>query len=465
MLMLSSAILTVIGGSAVTALAANDTIVRMPMFKQMPAAKVIEGLSLAATDPTIPLANLQDAAYFTLITIGTPPQTFVVQIDTGSSLMWVGSKACNAVGNCNDGSYFDTKASKTFVDVSMGMSDTIKYGSGQVKGYHAKDTVSWGGIVIPNQEFLVVTEEDKIIQSQQVYGDVYVDGLIGLAYQGNKKSQLYSPSVLESIVSKNLISKPVFSMWLNGTADNDGESLLDGGGELILGGADPAHYSGKIVTYPLVLDAEAFFWQIQLQSVQVGNTSLPRFPTPPVSNGISTAVAILDSGTSLIYLEDNYLNFYILPAIYKAIGMSVPAPTKSGFWLVDYSLITKLPDVSFNFGDGLFYPLSYNDYMIPVSETIAALAFQPSGKDGYRMLFGDVFLRRYFSVYDFSGPSVGLALAARTSKPYVGDNVRPGDGKTGPFAGVVPVEVATKQAGASMAVWGIMTGLLSLIVV
>ncbi|ORY52391.1 acid protease [Rhizoclosmatium globosum] len=346
--------------------------------------------------------------------------------------MWVGSKTCNAVGNCNDGSYFDTTASKTFVDVSMGMSDTIKYGSGQVKGYHVKDTVSWGGIVIPNQEFLLVTEEDKIIQTQQVYGDVYVDGLIGLAYQGNKGSQLYSPSVLESIVTKNMISKPVFSMWLNGTADNDGESLLDGGGELILGGVDPTHYTGKIVTYPLVLDAEAYFWQIQLQSVQVGNTSLPRFPTPPISNGISTAVAILDSGTSLIYIEDNYLNFYILPAIYGRLE-------RSGFWLVDNSLITKLPDVSFNFGDGLFYPLSYNDYVIP-----------PSGNDGYRMLFGDVFLRRYFSVYDFSGPSVGLALAAMTY-------VRPGDGKTGPFVGVVPVEVATKQAGASMAVWGIMT--------
>jgi phytepsin len=86
------------------------------------------------------IKDYANAQYYGSISIGSPPQSFQVIFDTGSSNLWVPKVGCTHCGNPFFGtpkSKYDHVQSNTYqVD---GKDFEIMYGSGSVSGYFSID--------------------------------------------------------------------------------------------------------------------------------------------------------------------------------------------------------------------------------------------------------------------------------------------------------------------------------------
>lgn len=86
-------------------------------------------------DGEVTLSNYMDAQYYGPISLGSPPQSFNVVFDTGSSNLWVPSSKCHSIA-CFTHKRFRNSESQTYA--KNGTSFEIRYGSGTVKGFIGK---------------------------------------------------------------------------------------------------------------------------------------------------------------------------------------------------------------------------------------------------------------------------------------------------------------------------------------
>ncbi|PKU28774.1 gastricsin isoform x2 [Limosa lapponica baueri] len=144
-----------------------------------------------------------EASYFGEISIGSPPQNFLVLFDTGSSNLWVPSTYC-ASPACFNHNKFKPKESFTFTD--NGQSYTISYGSGTLTVVLGSDTLRIQTITVKNQEFGLSKNEPT-----QPFYYAEFDGILGMAYPSLAVGG--TPTVLQGMLQQDQLTQPIFSFY------------------------------------------------------------------------------------------------------------------------------------------------------------------------------------------------------------------------------------------------------------
>ncbi|KAM9336603.1 pepsin A-like [Symphorus nematophorus] len=367
--------------------ALSECLIQVPLVKDKTAREILEEQGLweefRLRYPYNPMAKFDDRfavgtqtmtndanlAYYGIISIGTPPQSFKVVFDTGSSNLWVPSVYCSSPA-CNNHDKFNPSTSSTFRQDGRPLN--IRYGTGSMTGILGYDTVTVGGLAVQNQIFGLSKTEATFMQYMRA------DGILGLAYPSISASG--ATPVFDNMMKQGLVNEDVFSVYLNSNPKKKSSVVT-------FGGIDPNHYSGSITWIPL---SSQRYWQITVDSITANGQVV-------ACNG--GCQAIVDTGTSLIIGPQSDIS---------RINNMLGANTQQGDYVVACDAIGQMPELTFHI-DGHEFPLPSSAYIRQTKHYGCQTGFEHSGDSLW--ILGDVFIRYYYSVFSRAQNMVGLARA------------------------------------------------------
>ena len=336
----------------------------------------------------------QDTLYFANLTLGTPPQSIRLHLDTGSSDLWVNvpdSSLCQSSGfrgGCEGGTY-NADSSSTHQVVNNEFNISYVDGSSAV-GNYVSDTLVFGGVTISDFQFGLGEQSS----SQQ--------GVLGIGYainevQANRARLEPYPNLPEALVNGNHIQSNAYSLWLN---DLDAST-----GTILFGGVNTAKYQGDLVSMPVIQTYGGYTQLVvALTGVSIGGNDLSSDNLP--------AGVLLDTGATLTYLPDD-----LVTDIYNDV-QAVYVPDQGAAYAtcdqanrqdtLDFDFSGQTISVPFN---ELFLDAGTDDSGRPLQFEDGTLAclFGIAPAQGSTVVMGDTFLRSAYVVYDLANNEISIA--------------------------------------------------------
>ncbi|KAK9427967.1 aspartic peptidase domain-containing protein [Lipomyces doorenjongii] len=341
-----------------------------------------------------------DYLYYANVSVGTPGQNLRLQIDTGSSDIWVQSgenRFCQESSNpCNETGIFEPQDSSTYSEISDNF--YIAYGDGSyARGDYAYDTFDIGGAAVKNLTIAVATDANT------------TEGIMGIGYPSNEAvvsaygSSYQYKNLPDLLVEQRFIQSRAYSLWLN--------DLEASTGSILFGGVDHAKYSGNLVELPIDLytgESQPSEFFVTLDGV--GYTNADGSRNEMVSN--MGEPVLLDCGTSFNYLPDGAFR-----AIANALSASYSA--RLDYYVQSCTVTSVNASIDFYFG-GVTIKVPLREILYPaVTSSGRQLTFsngQPvclltvaSNSDLGVSILGDTFLRSAYVVYDLDNNVISLA--------------------------------------------------------
>ncbi|KAK3987776.1 mitochondrial elongation factor g 1-like protein [Cladorrhinum sp. PSN332] len=343
--------------------------------------------------------------YFATCRLGTPAQNLVLQLDTGSSDIWVPdsrAKVCTANGTegCALGS-FDPSQSSTFNVVGDDEFDINYVDGSSSKGDYFTDVFEMGGATLQNMTMGLGQQTDI------TYGLVGVGYAVNEAIVGTTQSlsSVY-PNLPVNMVNEDLINTVAYSLWLN---DLDSSS-----GSILFGGIDTEKYVGDLTRIDILANSQKLYtsFMVPLTSLEATSSSgsdtltSQRFPVP----------VVLDSGTTLSYLPTD-----LAAQVWREVGALYSPQFQLAVLPCD--MANSKGHFSFGFAgpSGPRINVSMDELVLdltsgaaPVFNTgpyrgMTACEFGIQNFSSAPYLLGDTFLRSAYVVYDLVNNQIGLA--------------------------------------------------------
>jgi hypothetical protein len=332
----------------------------------------------------INIDDFQNAQYFGLIGVGTPPQSIKVIFDTGSSNLWV--------PNTNKflQSHNLYKHGKSSTYHRNGTEFRIRYGSGPVSGQFSRDNVKIGEFILNDYNFAEVDDTSGL---GAAYYIGKFDGILGLGWDSIVVGGGSSP--FGALVASGQLEKPEFAFYL-------GDFEV---GELILGGTDSNHYTGDFTKIPLLSET---YWEVGLDQVNVIGTTAAGSDSSSSLSLTSTNRAIVDSGTSLLAGPTAEVR-----QIARAVGA---IPMIMGEYAFDCTKISSAPKIEFILG-GKKFSLEASEYVIKEQGVclFGMMGIDIPKPNGPLWILGDVFMRKWYTVFDWGNKQLRIARSKKSS--------------------------------------------------
>nr|ACL68086.1 syncephapepsin precursor [Syncephalastrum racemosum] len=320
----------------------------------------------AAGSGSVPMTDVDyDVEYYATVSVGTPAQSIKLDFDTGSSDLWFSSTLCSSCGSKS----FDPTKSSTYKKV--GKSWQISYGDGSsASGITATDNVELGGLTITGQTIELATRESSSFSTGAI------DGILGLGFD-TIATVAGTKTPVDNLISQNLISKPIFGVWL-------GKQSEGGGGEYVFGGYNTDHIDGSLTT--VKVDNSQGWYGVTVSGLKVGSKSVA-----------SSFDGILDTGTTLLIFDRSTAS-----QVARAYGAS---DNGDGTYTISCDQSKLQPLALTMGGKDFFVPADSLIYVKQGSQCIAGFGY--SSMDF--AIIGDTFLKNNYVVFNQEVPEVQIA--------------------------------------------------------
>jgi len=316
-----------------------------------------------------------DESYLCPVVVGG--KTLNLDFDTGSSDLWVYSSLQPASQQSGHNIYNPTTDGTA--SVMSGSSWSITYGDGSgASGAVYADKVQVGAVTATAQAVEAATSV-----SSSFLSDTASDGLLGLAFSTINQISPKQQNTFFDTVKANLTSKLFTAKLKKGAA-----------GSYDFGFIDSTKYTGPITYTPV--NTRNGFWEFTAGGYQVGSN---------MASFTNIGDSIADTGTTLLYLPASLVSAY-----YSKVKGASSSSAWGGYI---FPCSATLPNLNINIGGTYFtIPGSYLNYA-PISSTTCFGGLQSNTGIGFS-IFGDIFLKSVFAVFDQTQSSPRLGFAKQT---------------------------------------------------